>query len=103
MFAVVKIGSAQYKVVVGDEIDVPLMEGAVGESVTFPDVLLVSENEKTKIGTPRVVGAKVKATVVLHFKGEKVDVRRFKSKVRERRHVGFRPQLTKLRITDIHA
>lgn len=103
MFAVVKIGSAQYKVVVGDEIDVPLMEGEAGASVTFPEVLLVSENNETKIGTPRVVGAKVKATVVSHFKGEKVDVRRFKSKVRERRHVGFRPQLTKLRITDIHA
>lgn len=103
MFAVVKIGSAQYKVMVGDEIDVPLMEGEAGASVTFPEVLLVSDNDATKIGTPRVVGAKVKATVVLHFKAEKVDVRRFKSKVRERRHVGFRPQLTKLRITDIHA
>lgn len=103
MFAVVKIGSAQYKVAVGDEIDVALMDGEAGASVTFSEVLLVNENDETKIGTPIVKGAKVKATVVLHFKGEKVDVRRFKSKVRERRHVGFRPQLTKLRITDIHA
>ena len=103
MFAIVKIGSGQYKVMVGDEIDVPLMEGDPGASESFSEVLLVSGNDDTKIGTPMVKGAKVKATVVLHFKAEKVDVRRFKSKVRERRHVGFRPQLTKLRITDIHA
>lgn len=103
MFAVVKIGSGQYTVMVGDVIDVPLMEGAVGAGVTLPDVLLVNENDVTKIGTPIVKGAKVKAIIEAHYKGEKIDVRRFKSKVRERRHVGFRPQLTKLRITAIHA
>jgi len=103
MFAVVKIGPAQYKVVVGEEIDVPFMTGAAGVEISLPEVLLVSENDATKVGTPTVKGAKVKAIIASHFKGEKVDVRRFKSKVRERRHVGFRAKLTKLRITEIHA
>ena len=103
MFAVVKIGPAQYKVSVGDEVDVPLMDGEVGAAVTFSEVLLVSEDDATKVGTPTVKGATVKAIIVSHYKGEKVDVRRFKSKVRERRHVGFRAKLTKLRITQIHA
>ena len=103
MFAVVKIGSGQYKVSVGDEIDVPLMTGAAGAVISLPEVLLVSKEDGTKIGTPTVKGAKVKATIISHIKGEKVDVRRFKSKVRERRHVGFRAKLTKLRITAIHA
>lgn len=93
----------QYKVAVGDEIDVPLMEGVAGAEISLPEVLLVSGEDGTKIGTPTVKSATVKATVISHIRGVKVDVRRFKSKVRERRHIGFRAKLTKLRITDIHA
>lgn len=103
MFAVVRIGPTQYKVSVGDVIEAANMSGQVGDVVTLPDVLLIDENGKTTLGTPTVKGAKVEAKIDAQHKGEKIHVRRFKSKVRERRHIGFRAQLTRLQITAIHA
>lgn len=103
MFAVVRIGPAQYKVSVGDVIDVARTPGDVGEAFEVPDVLLVVDGGATKVGKPTVKGASVVAKIEAQYKGDKVDVRRFKSKVRERKHIGFRPYLTKLLITAIHA
>lgn len=103
MFAVIRIGSTQVKVSVGDVIEVSRMPGEVGESMSVSDVLLVSDGIKTSVGKPTVKGASVVATIQTQHKGEKIDVRRFKSKVRQRRHIGFRPQLTRLLITAIHA
>lgn len=102
-FAVVRIGSGQYNVRVGDTIDVARMDGVVGGTVTFSDVLLLEDETSIKVGKPIVKGARVEARIEAHDKGEKIDVRRFKSKVRERRHIGFRPIRTKLVITAIHA
>lgn len=103
MFAVVRIGSAQVKASVGDVIDVARLAGGVGETIKLSDVLLLSDGNETKVGKPIVKGASVEAKIEAQHKGEKIDVRRFKSKVRERKHIGFRPHLTRLQITAIHA
>lgn len=103
MFAVIRIGPTQIKVQVGDTIDVAHMPGEVGDTIKVSEVLLLNDGEKTSIGKPGIKGAVVEATIEAQHKGEKIDVRRFKSKVRERRHIGFRAQLTKLLITAIHA
>lgn len=102
-FAVIRIGSAQYTTHVGDTIDVAHLPGEAGQTITLSDVLLVSDGKKTQVGKPTVKGAVVEALIESQHKGDKVDVRRFKAKVRERKHIGFRPLLTKLRITSIHA
>lgn len=101
MFAVVEIAGKQYRVAVRDIIDASYIEGKVGSSFTFDRVLLVSDDKKTKIGTPIVKGVAVKAKIVSQGKGEKINVRRFKSKVRYRKSRGFRPLLTKLEIVSI--
>jgi large subunit ribosomal protein L21 len=101
MFAVVQISGKQYKVKKGDIVTVDKVEGDVGTTLTLPDVFLVSDAGKTKVGSPKVAGVVVTAKVVVQEKGEKVEVRRFKSKVRYRKHVGFRPMQTKLEITAI--
>ncbi|MBI4066175.1 50S ribosomal protein L21 [Candidatus Gottesmanbacteria bacterium] len=103
MFAVVRIGPAQYKVSVGDVIDIPRLPGDVGETFEVPDVLLLADGKAIKVGKPTVKGATVEAKIEAKYKGDKIDVRRFKSKVRERKHIGFRPSLTRLLITAIHA
>lgn len=103
MFAVVRIGSAQHKLREGDTIDVARMPGQVGETVNFADVLLAYDGKETKVGKPTVKGASVEARIEAQYKGEKIDVHRFKAKVRERKHIGFRPQLTRLLITAIHS
>ncbi len=103
MFAIIRIGPTQYKVSVGDVIDVPRMPGEVGDVITLSDMLLVADDKKVKVGKPTVKGTTIEAKIEAQYKGDKIDVRRFKSKVRERKHIGFRPQFTKLLITAIHA
>lgn len=100
MFAIVSIGSKQYKVSAGDTIEVDRLVGEVGKSLVFDRVLLTSDG-KTSVGAPTVNGVKVTTKILSHFRGKKLEIRRFKSKVRERKKIGFRPDLTKLEIVSI--
>jgi large subunit ribosomal protein L21 len=101
MFAIVRISGKQYTVEQNSIIDVDKIDGEEGQTVTFTDVLLRSTDKTTDVGTPSVEKAKITATIVKQFQGEKIDVLRYKHKVRSRRRVGFRPQLTKLKVTAI--
>jgi large subunit ribosomal protein L21 len=101
MFAVVTIAGKQYNVASGDVLLVDKIEGNVGDSVKFDHVLLTSDKGVTQVGTPVVSGATVKAKIVAQEQGEKIEVKRYKSKVRHRRKIGFRAQLTKLEIVAV--
>jgi len=101
MFAIVDIAGKQYRVSGGDVIDASYIEGKAGTNLTFDRVLLVSDGKKMKIGTPTVRGVAVTAKIVSQEKGEKINVRRFKQKVRYRKSTGFRPLVTKLEIVSI--
>lgn len=101
MFAIVEIAGKQYRVEAKDIIDVSFIEGEVGASLTFDRVLLVSDGKKTNIGIPTVKGVAVKAKIVSQEKGKKLNVRRYKNKVRYRKSTGFRPLITKLEIVSI--
>ncbi len=103
MIAVVDISGKQYKVSKGDTPVVSKIMVKEGQTLMFDSVRLVSDGLSTKVGTPFVNGAKVMAKVVSQGKGEKIDIRRFKSKVRERKHIGFRPRVTTLEIISITA
>lgn len=66
------------------------------------DVLLVADEGKTQVGKPTVAGAKVQVKVLVQEeKGEKIDILKYKSKSRYRKHTGFRPQYTRLLIEKI--
>ncbi len=73
----------------------------VGDAKLQADVLLVSQEGKVSVGKPVVKDAKVVIKVLGEEKGEKIDVYKYKSKSRYRRHTGFRSQLTKLLIQKI--
>jgi len=77
------------------------LEGTEGDSVSFEDVLLVSGDSGTQVGTPNVSGASVKATILNHQKGDKVIV--FKKKRRKGYQVrnGHRQRFTKIKIDSI--
>ena len=102
-YAVIRVGGKQYKVSKGDILEVDKQDVKANEQVTFDDVLLFASNGKTKIGNPRVSDIKVKAKVLEQKKGKKIRVAKFKAKVRYRRVMGFRPQLTRLEIVDIES
>lgn len=96
-YAVVRIAGHQYKVSEGQEI---LVDKLIGTKVE-PEVLLLVNYDKVSVGKPKVAGAKVSFKVLGEEKGEKVDVRKYKAKSRYRKHIGFRPQYTRLFIQSI--
>lgn len=97
MFAVIRTGGKQYKVAPNDVIRVEKLPGAAGDTVTLDDVIMVGE----KIGTPRVEGASVTATLLEQGRGEKIIVFKKKRRQNYRRKKGHRQDLTVLRITAI--
>ncbi len=101
MFAVVAISGKQYKVSPKQMVVVDRLPGNVGDSVTLDQVLLTDEDGKTTVGTPTIAKIAVKAKILAQSKGAKIDVFRYKSKVRYRKHRGFRPTETKLEILSI--
>lgn len=72
-----------------------------GATVELDRVLLVSNGEQVKVGSPTVAGAKVVATVKAEAKARKVVVFKYKSKVRYRRKIGHRQPYTELAIGSI--
>lgn len=103
MYAVVETGGKQYKVSPGDTLEVERLPGQPGEQVQFDRVLMVADGEQVQIGTPTVAGAAVVGTVLGEWKGEKIIVFRYKSKVRYRRKTGHRQKYTRLLIDRIDA
>lgn len=103
MFAVIKSGGRQYKVGVGEEVQVNRLPVEVGDQVRFEEVLLISDAENTMVGTPVVSNALVLATATEQGRGEKLIVFKYKPKKRYRHKRGHRQELTFLTIDDIVA
>ena len=103
MFAVIKSGGRQYKVSVGETLEVNRLPVEDGAQVLFDEVLLISDAEGAMVGTPFVANASVVTTAVKQARGEKLIVFRYKPKKRIRHRKGHRQELTVLSIDDIVA
>src|SRR5258708_24404401 len=103
MFAVIKSGGRQYKVSVGQTLEVNRLPVEDGQQVQFEEVLLISDANNTMVGTPLVDDAMVMATATRQGRGKKVIVFKYKSKKRYRHRRGHRQELTILTIDDIVA
>jgi large subunit ribosomal protein L21 len=101
MFAVIKSGGRQYKVSVGQKLEVNRLAVEVGKQVQFEEVLLISDANNTMVGSPFVTDAQVLATAIEHARGEKLIVFKYKSKKRYRHRRGHRQELTVFTIDDI--
>jgi len=77
-------------------------ETEIDKTNKIDEVLLTVDEKKVKVGTPNVSGAFVEYQIVNNYQGEKIDVFKFKSKSRYRRSMGFRAQLTDIKITKIN-
>lgn len=103
MFAVIKSGGRQYKVSVGERLEVNRLVVEAGEQVSFDEVLLISDANGTMVGNPLVENAVVLATADAQARGKKVIVFKYKSKKRYRHRRGHRQEITLLTIDDIVA
>ena len=101
MYAVIETGGKQYRVEVGTELEVELLDVEPGQSITLERVLLVADGAEAAIGTPLVDGAAVDAEVVGATRGDKVIAFKYRPKARRRVKKGHRQDYTVLRIADI--
>ncbi|MGB9637376.1 MAG: 50S ribosomal protein L21 [Microgenomates group bacterium] len=100
-YAVVKVSGSQFLVEENDEIEVARVNKKEGEIFDIPEVLLLVNDDKVKIGNPFLKGAKIEAKLLKNFLGEKLHVYKFKAKTGYRRKMGFRPKKSLLRIEKI--
>jgi large subunit ribosomal protein L21 len=101
MYAVIETGGKQYRVEVGTELEVELLDVEPGKTITLERVLLVGDGADSSIGRPLVAGAEVSAEVVRQSRGEKLISFKYRPKARSRVKKGHRQELTVLRINDI--
>ena len=101
MYAVLKSGGKQYRVTVGDKIDVEKLPNAIGDEVMLTDVLMIEQDGQVTVGKPLVEGAQVIARVVGAGKGKKVIHFDYRSKHRRRKTHGHRQLFTRLEIAEI--
>ncbi len=104
MYAVISDGSHQYRVEEGQVLDVERKPGLAEDAKTFEfyRVLLIGDIEGgPKIGRPVVEGARVTATVVGEFKGEKVVIRKFRRRKKYALKKGHRQKYLRVRVEKI--
>jgi large subunit ribosomal protein L21 len=103
VYAIVRTGGKQYRVEKGDVLRVEKLDGAVGSKVTLEDVLFLGGEGEPRVGSPRLEGVSVAATVVEQDRDAKVRVFKYKKRKHYRRTRGHRQSFTALRIDAVQA
>lgn len=103
MYAIFRAQGKQFKAETGKTVRLPRMDAEPGSTITFDEVLLTSDGDTIKAGSPTIKGATVTAEVVGEIKGEKIYVFRFKRRKNVRRKTGHRTKFTDVRITGVKA
>ena len=101
MYAIIADSGRQYRVEEGQELQVDYREANKGDAISFEQVLAVSGDGETKLGTPHLKGVKVEAEVVGTSQGPKLVVQKMRRRKNSRRRTGHRQLYTTVRITSI--
>ncbi len=100
MYAVIKTGGKQYRVVVGDKLKVESLDVEEGDKVVLDHVLMIGDGESITVGTP-TLDSSVEATVVRNGRGKKLRIVKFRRRQNSRTRTGHRQNFTELEITSI--
>ena len=103
MYAVIASGGKQYKVEQGEVLRVEKLTGDIGSPVTFDRVLMISDGDTVRIGTPVLDDVSVQGHIVEQEKAKKIIVFKYKRRKRYRRKQGHRQSYTAIKIDSIEA
>lgn len=103
MFAVIETGGKQYLVKEGDTVKIEKLEGVAGDKIVFDKVLLIAEDDGTKvqIGTPYLEGASIESVVEMQGRSKKIRVVKYKRKVRYTRVHGHRQAFSQIKVSKV--
>jgi large subunit ribosomal protein L21 len=102
MYAVIATGGKQYRVEKGAVLCIEKLEGELGATVEFNEVLMIANGDDVRIGTPQIKGGLVTATIEKHAKGEKVSIVKFRRRKHYLRQKTHRQHYTQVRVTEIN-
>lgn len=103
MYAIIKTGGKQYRVAVGDIVDVELLASDAGAKIEFGEVLFAYDGSKTHIGQPSIANFFVHAEVLGEVSGEKITSLKYKPSHNQCRKWGHRQKYTRVKITGIES
>jgi large subunit ribosomal protein L21 len=101
MYVIVQTGGKQFKAEKDETLIVEKLEGEPGTTIDLTEVLMVCDGDKTKMGSPFVKGARVRAEIVRQAKSKKIIGFNYKAKKNERKRWGHRQPQTYLKVTEI--
>lgn len=103
MYAVIETGGKQYRVTLGDVVQVERLDHPVGAVVEFDRVLAINDEQGFVVGTPMIDRARVSAEIVAQTRAKKIIAFKKKRRKNYRRTHGHRQYVTTLKITQIAA
>ncbi|MDZ7922475.1 MAG: 50S ribosomal protein L21 [Marinagarivorans sp.] len=101
MYAVIVSGGKQHRVVEGEVLRLEKIEAETGTTISFDQVLMVSNGDVVNVGAPVVAGAVVTAEVIAHGRGDKVTIIKFRRRKHSMKRQGHRQWYTEVKITGI--
>ncbi|OGW74998.1 MAG: 50S ribosomal protein L21 [Omnitrophica bacterium RBG_13_46_9] len=102
MYVILETGGKQYKLEKNDEFLVNRIPSKLSSMVKLKNILLAKEKTSCQIGAPYIKDAFITCEVLLHTRGKKVIAFKYKRRKSQKRKVGHRQDLTKLRVKEIH-
>ena len=103
MYAVIKTGGKQYRVIQGETLKIETVAGYVGSAIVLDKVLMVADGDKLSVGKPLLAGAIVSATIVSNGRHDKVKIFKMRRRKHYQKHQGHRQNYTEIRIDGISA
>ncbi|MES2771982.1 MAG: 50S ribosomal protein L21 [Pseudomonadota bacterium] len=98
MYAVIKTGGKQYRVVAGEKLKIEQIPADIGAEIILDQILMLGEGETVKIGAPLIVGASIKATVIAQGRHDKIRIFKMRRRKHYQKHQGHRQNYTEIRI-----
>ena len=98
MYAVIKTGGKQYRVIQGETLKIESLDGDVGSAIVFDKVLMLGDGDKVSVGKPLLSGATVTATILANGRHDKVKIFKMRRRKHYQKHQGHRQNYTEIRI-----
>jgi len=102
MYAVIKTGGKQHKVVIGEKIKIEQIPADVNAEIAIDQVLAISNNDIIDFGSPLISGAKVIAKILAHGRHKKVKIFKMRRRKHYQKHQGHRQNYTEIQIISIN-